>query len=228
MKNIKNYILPVVVALLVGLVLGKVFFAKIETKYLAGETVTITKDTCVDSTLLCTLTTKDSMSIYRIIREGFKNKSEKVEPKTESVVDAKPEEVPTTIKKQVKTKYMNNGVTEVWDTLTFIGELVDWKRATKTNEIVEVQEKITTTTAIIEKGQDDSNTETIKYLPVESNKSTGTYLGLVGGLDYNKSLDYTAGLQLAGERAGLVLYTRPKNWKYVGIQLNTKLFKVKK
>ena len=47
-------------------------------------------------------------------------------------------------------------------------------------------------------------------------------------IGFNKSLDYTAGLQLAGERAGLVLYTHPKNWKYVGLQLNTKLIKIKK
>ncbi len=47
---------------------------------------------------------------------------------------------------------------------------------------------------------------------------------------YTDKVSYQAGINIAGERLGLSIYTTPtpKEWKHFGVQLNTKLVKLKK
>ena len=158
----KNIIITGAIALIVGFILAWSIKPKTKTEFLAGETITEYKDTCVESKLLCTLTTKDSMSIYRYIREGLKSKSEKVVAQIEEVKVPTQEEVTKPLMERKYTKLLDNGVVFVWDTITVLGEIKDWNRAYKMNEVVVVQEKSTTTTAVVSEGNDDSKEETTK------------------------------------------------------------------
>lgn len=190
MDKIKKIAIPLIIGI-IAFFAGWFLKPKKACTKLSQKTEIVYKDTCLDNKLLCTLTSKDSLSIYRIIREGFKSKSEKVFPKVESSKPVPVEDVPEVLQEIQYTKYMNNGNTEVWDTLLIIGRLKDWHRATKLNEIVEVQEKHTETTAVIEKGSDDSFTKKTEYIPFETNP---TRLKAVGGIGYNEGIYYPVGL----------------------------------
>lgn len=190
MKEIKKYALPVALAIL-GFLAGWFLKPKTTIHKSICETEIVYKDTCLTNSLLCTITSKDSISIYRIIREGLKSKSEKVVPQVEKEVVADVKDIPEIIKEVTVTKYMNNGNTEVWDTITTIGKIKEWKRATKITDVVEVQETHTQTTAVVGKENDDSFTQKTEVIPVEVKP---TYLNLVGGVSYTDKVFYPVGL----------------------------------
>lgn len=231
MKNISKYILYAVIGL-AGIALGvfgsKLFSkCKAETVYVPGEVVV--KDTCLDNRLLCTITTKDSMNIYRIIKEGLKVHEPKQgnKPKIEEV------KVPDTpyaepILERIYTKILNNGIVEVYDTLKIRGEILDWDRAYKVNETVEVQEKITNTTAVIEKGED--NSETIKYLPVEVPRKKETWVGLGTSFKYNDKFIPDAGIFVERGKTSVGLFVDPlqgfNDLSSYRVQLNQKLLRI--
>lgn len=225
-KKMKNYVLIGLGSLVVGVLLGFIL-DKPQTKYLAGEVKTEYRDTCVESKLICTLTTKDSLAIYRYIREGFKTKSEKVVAKVEEVKVPTEEQKQKPLMERKYTKILNNGMITVWDTLTVLGTIEDWDRAYKINEVVEVQEKSTTTTAIVEAGTKTDVTETIKYIPIETT-SNSLFLGPSAGFQYIDGVNYQVGLNLSSNRFGFTVFTNPVELKQVGVKLDAKLFKVKK
>lgn len=190
MDKIKKYGIAIALAIL-GFLSGWFLKPSKGNIQVSDKTEIVYKDTCLTNNLLCTISSKDSLSIYRIIREGLKSKSEKVVPKVEKEVVADVKDVPEVIKETTVTKFMDNGVTTVWDTLVIVGKLKDWRRATKINEVVEVQEKHTETTAVIEKGSEDSFTKKTEYIPVEVKPS---YLKIVGGISYLDKVYYPVGL----------------------------------
>lgn len=188
----KKYIIYAISALIT---LVAIFFAgrwtapnKIQTEYIC-ETGYELRDTCLGSTLICTLTTQDSFSVYRIIREGLKKKDttkHKVE-QVEEIVTIEP------IKKRTYIKLLDNGITTVWDTVIVEGKILDWKRSHQTDTLIQVEHKTTTTTAIVEAGKDDS--KKIEYIPVENNKSQ-TWIGVEGGVIYYDNPVVPIGLTL--------------------------------
>lgn len=167
------------------------------------------RDTCIQNQIIATLTSEDSLSVYRIVKEGIKSNSTNAKPTIEKVVS-----VDTVITTPLSRQYTNKRIVDnvtIWDTLDVVGEIKYWKYATKTNEDIEVKEKHTTTTAIVEKGTKDSLQ--IKYLPQYFENSYDK-LGLSLGLDYFNDPIIDVG----------VVYDRHQ-WS-VGIDkdINTKIF----
>lgn len=184
MKNISKYLIYAAIAIggiAIGWAVQSIFFCKdkTETVYVPGEIQL--KDTCLTNNLLCTLTYDDSVTIYRIVREGLKKHVPNEKPAIGSVTVDSSTVVPTVTK--VFYKLLSNGTLTVWDTVTVKGqgqvEIVKWDRAYKLDEVETVKETVKNNTAIIEKG--DDQTEKIKYLPVEISKKQ-TWVGLESGI----------------------------------------------
>lgn len=224
MKQFKNYFIVGLICLLFGGIVGW-FSHKQPIKYFAGETCYEMRDTCASNKVIANVTTETNTIETGGVKKGKSTTTTSTFPIEQ--VAKQDTDVVTTFTKSYNTGLMRMKVTAT----------VTAKSSAKGKIAMEyeldtlVLKSMTTVNNVVVVSKDTTDKvpdSIIRYIPLETEKSTGTYLGLVGGLDYNKSLDYTAGLQLAGERAGLVLYTHPKNWKYVGLQLNTKLIKIKK
>lgn len=225
-KNILKYLLGAAVGAGLTVLIMTIFFKpEPKVEYICEEGYEL-RDTCLDNTLLCTLTTKDSFNIYRIIREGLKIKETNTRPKIEEV------KVPDTaynkpLLERKYTKYLNNGTVEVWDSLTVIGEIVHWQRSHQTNEVIEVQEKVTNNTAIIEKGNDDS--QTIKYIPIETTPKQ-TWIGTGASIMYYDNLTVPVSLDLQSGKSTFSIYkdvtTDFGNLKGYGIGYRRNLIRV--
>lgn len=199
MKGLKNYLLVGLICIIAGGVTG--YFLRVPkhtTEFVPGSTVYI--DTCLSDNLLCTLTTSDSMAIYRIVKEGLKSKSEKVRPQIESVTTADTSEYNKPLFERVYTKELKNGHITVWDTLIVVGTIKDWNRAYKMDEVTEVRDKHTTTTAVIEQGEDDSKTVETKLIPVENNS---LYLAATGSAIWNEKISGAGGIGIQNNKFSL-------------------------
>jgi hypothetical protein len=173
------------------------------------------------------------MSIYTILREGLKSKSKKVSPQIEEVKIPKPEDVKPLLERKY-TKHFNNGNTQVWDTIIVVGEIKDWNRAHRIDEVIEVQEKHINTTAIIEKGEDDSKKEVIKYLPIPIDGSKKPVYVSLGGSAWmdTKQVHYDFGIGIDTKKNNFSLFKDPTtgfdNLEGYRLQYQRKLIRVSK
>lgn len=227
LKTALKYVIGAVIGAAITIIVYTFFVSpKTKIEYVCEQGYEL-RDTCIDNTLLCTLTTKDSINIYRIIREGLKIKETNSRPKLESVSKVDTVYTQKALLQRQYTKYLNNGVTEVWDTINVIGEILDWKRSHKTDEIIEVRDKITNNTAIIAKGSDDS--ETIRYIPTLDSRSQ-TWIGVEAGVIYDDDMVVPIGITLDRGKSTFGVYkdiTTPfKTINGYGIKYKRDLIKV--
>lgn len=191
-KTILKYLIGAVIGAALTFTVMKIFFCKaVETKteYICEEGYEL-RDTCIGSNLLCTITSKDSINIYKIIKEGLKVQTT-ARPKIEEAVVVT-EEGEDSYEETLYTDYLNTGQTEVWDTLVVSqNKIKSWKRAHKSKEVTEVQEKVTNNTAVIAEDKDDS--KKIEYFPVET---TSTWIGLQGSVLIDDKVKVPVGLTL--------------------------------
>ena len=228
-KNIKNYIFVGLIALVVGGITGYLI-RQPKTEFVPQEEITRYVDTCLTQNILCTLTTQDSLNVYEIIRKGKKSKPVKTNPKIEKVTEPTKEEQEKPVLKRVyKMERTFDNVT-VWDSITVLGEIQNHQSWHKIDEKVKIEEKITTTTAVIESASDDSYEDRIRYLPLETpSKST---VGFSAGVTYFDSPTTTVGLVYDAHRFALgfdkQIGTDIKNLEGYGIQMTWKPFRKKK
>lgn len=223
LQKFKGHILTALVAIVIGVILGFIF-DKPKTTFVAGETKIEYRDTCVLDRIIADVITESNTTQTGGVKKGKVQKETSTFPVTQ--VSVQDTDVVTTFSKFYNTGLMKMKVTATVTSKSVARAKIDMEYELDTVTLKEMT-TIVNTVVVSKDSVDRIPTEVIKYLPY-AEKSSGAYLGLVGGIDYTKGIDYTAGIQLAGERVGLVLYTYPTNWKHVGIQLNTKLFKLKK
>lgn len=225
MKGLKPYLIIGTIALVIGLISG-LFINKPKAPIEHIVNKIVYRDTCIESTLLCTITTQDSFNIYYTIRKGLKSKTEVSVPEI-----IKEEAVGTTDtivlfppgKRLTYYKKLDTGLIEVWDTVTVVGKIEEWKRAHKLDTLELIKEKLTYVTAVVEQGEDNSGI--IKYIPYESRN---TYLGASAGVLWAGKPVYHVGVNVSGERLGATLFTNPKDLTNWGIRVNFNLFKLNK
>lgn len=178
------------------------------------------KDTCIESKIICQLTTTDSLSIYNIVRKG-KLKTQKSKPNPEKV-DTVTITIAPDCSKNTYTKILDNGFTKVFDTLLVKGEILDWSRAYQMDTLQIVKEVVRTTTSVVK----EEKPEDIFEGRTESSKRD-LHLGLSTGINYNQKYTFLTGLNLQNELGSLALTVNPRNLKEVQLALNLKLFNLR-
>lgn len=223
----KNYIL-IGLAIVLGGVAG--YFIrqpKHTVEYLPSEKTVTVRDTCIGLNLIADITTESTTTSSYDVKKGKKTTETSDAPVTEVT---KKDSIYTT----VLSKNYDFGLAKFTVTTTVKAKSAATAKFSVDYQIDTLVLKELThvnTVAIVSKDTTDQVAkEIIKYVPIESQNARGAYLGLSGGMLYTDKVSYQAGFNLSGERLGMTLYTTPtaKEWKHVGIQLNTKLVKLKK
>lgn len=178
------------------------------------------KDTCIESKIICQLTTTDSLSIYNIVRKG-KLKTQKTKPNPEKV-DTVTITIAPECSKNTYTKVLDNGFTKVFDTLLVKGEILDWSRAYQMDTLQIVKEVIRTTTSVVKEEKPEDKIEEL----TESSKRN-LHLGLSTGINYNQKYSFLTGLNLQNDLGSLALTVNPRTLKEVQVSLNLKLLKLR-
>lgn len=225
-QKFKGHVLTALVCLVLGMLLGFIL-DKPKTEFLAGEVIIKTRDTCELNRLIADVITETTTKESGGIRKGKPQKESSTLPIVET---SKQDSTYTTVfSKSYNTGLMRMKVTTTVKAKSVATGKIDMEYELDTLELA----KLTTivNTVVVQKDSTDKVPDQIvRFLPVEGTKSKGAYLGLSGGALYTNKVSYQAGVNITGERLGLTLYTTPtpKEWKHFGVQLNTKLVKLKK
>ncbi len=216
-KEIIKYAVIVILSFIAGWILKPKQVAK-PTKCPECPVCPVQADTCF------TIEAADTITLPKTIKPGKKTKSETIVPNLEETTittdNNKIEEV------NVYTKEFNNGLTQVWDTITVKGgKIIDWKRASKLDE-VEVNKLIKVVEKIVLEPTPGPIREVPKlvYMPQRfiSLGSIGTYsdngdldYGILGGYQTKSGLNveggYTKNKMIIGKITFPVVKFKQKN-----------------
>lgn len=201
----KNYILIGLAALLIGGLTGW-FIKQPETKFLVGETVTVTKDTCISNSIIAQITTESSTKTSYNYKKGKPILDVSDAPIVEVT---KQDSLYTT----VLSKKYDYGLAKFTVTTTVKAKSAATGKFTLDFQLdTTVLKEMTTitNTVVVSKDTTDSiPAEIIKYVEVPSVKKM-TYLGISGLVSKSpKTYDYSVGLSLSHGKTSVSLFKRP-------------------
>lgn len=154
-------------------------------------------DTCITRKLLCTLSTRDSLSIYTKVRQGIKRHVRREVPvpvETADTVYLGSDTVVTVKRTYVKT--LDNGIMQVWDTLEVDGKILDWNRAYKLDEVIETQTMFSNTVAVVQ--EDTQQVVAPRVIPAPPSPRS---LGVDGALFWNNPPMLPVGLHYSNGKS---------------------------
>lgn len=179
-KNMKNYILTGIIALLIGGVIGW-FIHKPETKFIPGEICTEYRDTCIGNNIIADVTTQTKTTFEPGTKKGKTNKDESF-PDVTSVT--KEDSIITT----VFEKSYNTGLMRMKVKATVKAKSTATAKLDMEYELDTIMLKEMTTivnTVVVSKDSTDKVPDSIiKYIPVESTKKQ-TWVNLGGSATMN-------------------------------------------
>lgn len=209
MKNFSKY-LPYIFVALGGIAIGitgtKMFTKKCETIYLPSETVTIYRDTCIESKIIADVTSETFEDVSTEVKKG-KTKTDVSKAPVESIV--KQDSIYTTN----FVKDYDFGLMKI-----HLKTTVKAASAATAEHFIEYQldtlilKKMvnTTSTVVISEGKDDSKTETTKYLPMALDAPKETWIGLGGSImSTPNGLKYDAGINTRFNKTSVGLFKDP-------------------
>ena len=205
-KNMKNYILIGLAALVIGF-LAAWFIKKPETKFLPGEVKAEFRDTCITNSVIAEISTETNTTQSTTIKKGRLNKETSVPTIVE--VTQKDSVYSTVFSKDWNTGLMkmnlkvtvkaNSKATANFDMAYSLDSIV-LKEMTTVNNVV-----------VVSKDSVDKIPDTIiKYIPLETTPKKMTYLGIGGLVSKSpKTFDYSVGLSLSHGKTSVSLFKQP-------------------